>query len=73
MLQHSMLQCVPMSTVPVLQPAPMLLQITRTGGKLYHFRCGHISLHHITTIDHIYLNDILYNIIGEIIFIYYIK
>ena len=31
---HSMLQCAPMSTVPVLQPAPMLLQLTRTGGKL---------------------------------------
>ena len=34
MLQHSMLQCAPMSTVPVLQPAPMVLQLTRTGGKL---------------------------------------
>ena len=36
MLQHSMFQCAPMSTVglPVLQPAPMLLQLTRIGGKL---------------------------------------
>ena len=59
MLQHSMLQCAPMSTVPVLQPAPMLLQLTRTRGKLQHFRCGHISLHHITNIDDIYQNDIL--------------
>ena len=44
----------------MLQLAPMLLQLTRTGGKLQHFRCGHISLHHIATIDDIYLNDILY-------------
>ena len=29
-----MLQCAPMSAVPVLQPAPMLLQLTRTGGQI---------------------------------------
>ena len=28
------LQCAPMSTLTVLQLAPMLLQLTRTGGKL---------------------------------------
>ena len=54
-----MLQCAPISTVPVLKPAPMLLQLIGTGGKLYHFRCGHISLHHIATIDDMYQNDIL--------------
>ena len=70
MLQHSMLQCAPMSTVAVLEPAPMLLQLTRTGGKLYYFRCDHISLHHITTIIDIYQNDILCNR-GDIISLLY--
>ena len=33
-LHYGVLQCAPMSTVTVLQLAPMLLQLTRTGGKL---------------------------------------
>ena len=60
-LHYGVVQCGPMSTVTVVQLAPMLLQLTRTGGKLQHFRCGHISLHHIATIDDIYVNDILYH------------
>ena len=31
---YGVLQCAPMSTVTVLQIAYMLLQLTRTGGKL---------------------------------------
>ena len=34
MLYYGLLQLSPMSTVTVLQLAPMLLQPTRTGGKL---------------------------------------
>ena len=33
-LHYGVLQCAPMSTVTVLQLSPMLLQPTRTGGKL---------------------------------------
>ena len=29
-------------------------------GQIVAFRCGHISLHNIATIDDIYLNDILF-------------
>ena len=58
-LHYSVLQCTPMSTVSVLQLAPMLLQLNLTGGKLQHIRRGHISLHHIANIDYIYLKYIL--------------
>ena len=33
-LHYGVLQRAPMSTVTVLQLAPMLLQLTRTGGRL---------------------------------------
>ena len=33
-LHYGVLQRAPMRTVTVLQLAPMLLQLTRTGGKL---------------------------------------
>ena len=33
-LNYGLLQRAPMSTITVLQLAPMLLQLTRTGGKL---------------------------------------
>ena len=33
-LHYGVLQSAPKSTVTVLQHAPMLLQLTRTGGKL---------------------------------------